>query len=356
MRLKIGFWSVGIAVVLIILVLSLTVSSCGKKRYAFISGTTQMMGTEVNITIYPYDEEADSQYFYNRTLETIEEVADIAAAFRQESELYALNQSAGAVGGYTVSYTLMDILVKSREAYELTGGAFDPTVAPLVFAYGFDYHPATGEESKPHSLTDEELEKLLPLVGYDKVLLDEEGGVVFLPSGMNIDLGAIAKGYAADLACDGIYYSVKGVMVDIGGDISIRGRKPSGDPWLVAIADPRDPEKTLAELALTGDCGVATSGDYERYFEVDDERYSHIIDPRTGLPARWVVSTTVIAPTATLADALTTAVFVLGVSEGIALIDQLADTEVIIYTEESGELIAHYSVGAEELLVVDEEE
>lgn len=342
------------AVILIILaILALTV--CSKKPPAFITGTTHSMGTVVNISIYSAEQPTNLEELYQRAMQAIEEVSAHAAGFHQGSELYDLNQSAGDAEGFVVSPILLDLLLKSQEAYRLTSGAFDPTVAPLVSAYNFAYDSKTGEKNTPHPLTAQQVSALLPLVGFNKVLVDEERSKVYLPAGMSIDLGAVAKGYAADLACERVAKEVSGVMVEIGGDIAIRGVKPDGEPWQVAIADPRHPQETLVEFLLTGDCGVATSGDYERYFEVDGIRYSHIIDPKTGLPAHYMVSVTVVAPTAALADALATGIFVLGVEPGLALVEQLPGVEVLIYTDEDGKLGAHYSSGFEKFLADDED-
>ena len=342
------------AVILVILV-TLALAPCSKKPQTFITGTTHSMGTVVSICIYSAEQNTDLEQLYLQAVQAVEEVSAHAAGFRQGSELYNLNQSAGDAEGFVVSPILLDLLLKSQEAYQLTSGAFDPTVAPLVSAYNFAYDSKTGEKNTPHPLTAQQVSALLPLVGFNKVLVDEEKSKVYLPVGMSIDLGAIAKGYAADLACERVVEEVSGVMVEIGGDIAIRGDKPDGEPWQVAIADPRRPQETLVELLLTGDCGVATSGDYERYFEVDGIRYSHIIDPKTGLPAHYMVSVTVVAPTAALADALATGIFVLGVEPGLALVEQLPGVEVLIYTEEDGKLRAHYSSGFEKFLADDED-
>jgi len=342
--------SLAMVITALVATLIFSLISCAKRKYPFISGTSQLMGTEVNITIYPQNVEEDYDHYYQTALGAIEEVSTVASAYNEESELYQLNLSAGNESGYTVSYLLSDLLIKAREVYLLTDGAFDPSVAPLVSAYGFDYHPKTGEASQPYMPTQNEIDALLPLVDFGRVLLDEESGVVFLPKDMRLDLGAIAKGYAADLACSRVSYSVKGMMVDIGGDIAIYGERPDGEPWVVAIADPREPEKTFVELAITKNCGIATSGDYERYFEMDGVRYGHIIDPDTGFPAQWMVSVTVIAPNATMADGLATAIFVLGVEKGLFLINGLPDVSAIIYTEEDGRLIAHYSQNAKDFI------
>jgi thiamine biosynthesis lipoprotein len=330
------------------------ITSCSHKPPAFITGTTHSMGTVVNVTIYPAGADADPDQLYLQAVQAIEEVASHAAGFRQGSELYNLNQSAGDTQGFVISPILLDLLLKSQEAYRLTSGAFDPTVAPLVSAYDFGYDKSTGKKGTPHPLTPQQISALLPLVGFDKVSVDKAESRVYLPSGMSIDLGAIAKGYAADLACQRVAENASGIMVEIGGDIAIRGHKPDGEPWRVAIADPRHPQQTLAELLLTGDCGVATSGDYENYFEVNGIRLSHIIDPRTGLPAQYMVSVTVVAPTGALADALATGIFVLGVDGGLNLAENLPGVEVLIYTEEEGTLVAHCSSGFERFLAGDE--
>jgi len=188
---------------------------------------------------------------------------------------------------------------------QITDGAFDPTLGKLIELWGFDV-------MKPHLPTDDEIKETLKHSGYKNVLFDDKNMRVKLLNGIKLDLGGIAKGYALEKArqiAKSFDPDVTG-FVEAGGDIRIIGPKFGREPWVVAIKDPRKEEPMDFIYLLDG--AVATSGDYERFFEMNGRRYHHILDPKTGYPARGTWSATVIAEDAVTADALATAAFVLG--------------------------------------------
>jgi thiamine biosynthesis lipoprotein len=197
------------------------------------------------------------------------------------------------------------IIKKSKEFWQLTSGAFDITVAPLVDLWGFSNH-------EPKLPSDTQIKETLKLVGSDKIILHENDNVIkFRFRGMKIDLGAIAKGYAIDLAVTRLKAAgVKSCLINAGGQVYALGDK-SGSPWKIALQDARKPE--IAGTLEIDNESVATSGDYEQFFFKDGKRYCHIIDPRTGYPAdSGITSATVIEKSALHADALSTSAFITG--------------------------------------------
>jgi len=239
-----------------------------------------------------------------------------------ESEVFRLNES----GKLAVSPETFLLLVKAREFWVLTSGAFDVTVAPLMDIWGFS-------DKKYRLPADEEINRAKKAVGSDKILLNAGDFMVeFSAPGMKIDLGAIAKGYAVDCAVRKLKEKgIKNCLINAGGDIYCLGAK-NGRPWKVAIKNPREPG--VVEYLDLQDKAVATSGDYEQYFTAGDKRFPHIFDPKTGYPAdSGVISVTVIANDCLSADALATSIFVLGKDSALELAKKFPDTEVKILEE-----------------------
>ena len=179
----------------------------------------------------------------------------------------------------------------------------------------------------------EAIKKSVAKVGYQDIIVDPKNSTVFLKNkGMKIGFGAIGKGYAADKAKKLLISNgVSGGIINASGDINSWGSKPSGSSWQVAITNPLNKNKAFAMLPIKD--AVVTSGNYEKYVTFNSRRYSHIIDPRTGYPSQGIISVTVFAPKAELADALATSVFVMGVETGIDRINQLKAVECIIITD-----------------------
>jgi len=183
--------------------------------------------------------------------------------------------------------------------------------------------------------TEEEITASVSKVGYENIILDEKEQSVFLKlKGMKIGFGAIGKGYAADKAKELLIS--KGVIAGIinaSGDMNTWGKQPSGESWAIAITNPLNKNKVFASLPIN-DGAVVTSGNYEKFVMFNGKRYSHIIDPKTGYPSSGIISATVFAPKAELADALATAIFVMGIEVGLNRLNQLSEVECIIIDEE----------------------
>ena len=219
---------------------------------------------------------------------------------REGSEIYTLN----AQGRADVSQETADLISAALTLSKATGGAFDPTVAPLVTLWGIT-------TDSPRVPQQTEIDALLPLVGTEHVTL--EGARVTLDPGCAMDLGGIAKGYASDrVAAIFARHGITSGTISLGGNVYVCGSKPNGQPWVVAIQDPRSNGYAVT-VALT-DSFAVTSGGYQRYFTGPDGTvYQHILDPQTGWPVQGdLLSVTIVADNGTMADAYSTALYVMG--------------------------------------------
>lgn len=275
----------------------------------------------------------------------VEHVFNTMSRFREGSDVWNINTSEpGRM--VRVSESTFDLIRRSILTSEMTDGAFDITILPLMEVW----RSARQESTLPPIAT---IEAARALVDWQGILLDTgEGKVGLQRAGMGIDLGGIAKGYAVDAAIATLKeYGINEAMVDIGGDLYLLGA-PSGIPqeaewWLIGIEDPRQEGEIFAHLDLR-DEAIVTSGDYRWYFIIDGQRFHHIIDPYTGFPVERMQSVTVVAPNATLADGLSTAIFVLGAAEGIRLVEGLEGVDAVIVSEdEEGNRLISISSGIE---------
>ncbi len=235
---------------------------------------------------------------------------------------------------------VLTVLERARYYSELSGGAFDITMLPLLDLYQETF---IGADRPP---SDDELERARALVGFEQVHLDGEDVTLGRP-GMRISVDGIAKGFIIDRAAQALVAAgVEDALVDIGGDIRALGRPAARPFWVVGIRHPRRPPTDFLVTIRAADSATATSGDYEHYF-VEDRRAHHLIDPRTGRSATELSGVTVVADSAMDADALATTVFILGPSAGVALLESIDGAEGLMITTD-GELVA--TVGWERLV------
>jgi FAD:protein FMN transferase len=241
------------------------------------------------------------------------------------SDVNRVNRMAGQEPAQVSPETLA-VTRAALEFARLTEGAFDPTIAPLLNIWGF-----LGQQYRVPAM--DEIEAALALVDYRLLELDPQRGTVYLPeAGMSLDLGGIAKGYIVDRGLALLSRSgIRHAFLNAGGDIGLLGSRPDGTPWRIGVRHPREENQYIAVIPLNGGA-VVTSGDYERTFEQNSVRYHHILDPSTGQPALSLSSVTIVAQTAMEADALSTAVFVLGPQRGLALVEQLSGVEAVLVT------------------------
>jgi len=235
------------------------------------------------------------------------EVQDAFNVFDPKSELSRLNASAAAVP-FKCSPSLWDMLKQARRAHAVSGGAFDVTVKPLMELWGF--HCKRGD-SLPDAV---EIKAAAALVGLDKVVFDDAAHTVKFPvKGMAFDFGGIAKGYAVDLAADALKaLGVKRALVNLGGNMYCFPEPPPGqDAYVIGVRDPLDKDNIRGVVELR-DMAVATSGNYERYVTIQGKQYTHIVDPRAGLPVSDMLAVTVLTPRGVDSDYLSTTVFING--------------------------------------------
>jgi FAD:protein FMN transferase len=271
-----------------------------------------VMGTELLITALHADEKLLDRALDAAVLE-IQRVEDLMTDWRA-SPLTTLNQVAG-VGPHEVPEELAQLIDRGLAVAELSGGAFDLTFRTFGMLWDFKAVPPQLPEAAA-------IEAALAKCGWQKVQVDLEASQITRPEGIEIGLGGIAKGFGVDRAMAVLMeFGIQHAVVNAGGDLKALGRN-FDELWSIAIRHPRDRERVIALLPISNTC-VVTSGDYERFFEYEGKRYHHILDPRTGYPAQGCMSATVVAPDAAIADALATAVCVLGVEKGFALIESL---------------------------------
>ena len=280
-----------------------------------------LMGTIADLTAVA-PSEAIAQEAITAGFHEIRRLEQLLSTWIETSELSRVNAAAGRVP-VAVSPETFELLTRAVEIGALTGGAFDITVGPAVRLW-----KVTEADRVPTMM---ELAIAAQYVDYRLLRLDREQRTAFLEKpGMQIDIGGIGKGYAAEHAAAVMREAgAIGGLIGIAGDFRIFGRRADSTAWPVGIQHPRRSDSVLAMLESV-DEAVSTSGDYERFFFKDRIRYHHILDPRTLTPARLCQSVTIVAPDATTADGLATGVFVMGPEQGMALVERLGFAAVIV--------------------------
>lgn len=298
---------------------------------AWIRGQEAMMGTRIQIELW-HSDEVVGRTAVSAVMDEMRRLDRLMSSYRPDSELSQVNLNAGR-GPVSVSAELLTLISRALEFSDVTDGAFDITYASVGHMYDFR------QKVKPDEQT---LLRGLPAVDYHHVLVNDENRTVrFRHPKVRIDLGGIAKGYAAERSVEILRRrGIEHALVSAGGDTRILGDR-RGRSWNVGVRDPRQEGRVIAMLPLV-DEAISTSGDYERYFEEDGVRYHHIIKPTTGKPAGSVRSVTVIGPDATSTDALSTSLFVLGVRKGLTLVESLPEYEAV-FVDHYGDLV--YSDG-----------
>lgn len=252
------------------------------------------------MTVTAYGKNAENGV--NKAVDEINRLETVLSAEKQESDIYKLNET----GSGTLSTDTKDIVSKALEINKTTNGAFDISIYPLMVKWGF----TTQKYNVPSK---NEISKLLKDVDSSKIIFDEKSGNIKLKENMKIDLGGIAKGYTSNRVMQ-IFKEcgVKSGLVSLGGNVQALGTKTDGTAWQIAIENP-DKSSDYIGVVSVKDKAVITSGGYERYFEKNGKTYHHILDPETGYPAEsGVKSVTIVSDDGTLADALSTSLFVMG--------------------------------------------
>ena len=258
----------------------------------------------------------------------IDRIENLISSWKSTSQTSEINAQAG-VKAVDVDQELFQLIKRSIKVSELTGGAFDITFAGLGDLWKFD----GSMKSIPDT---SEIEAKIELVDYRHIELNGDKASVFLKNkGMRIGFGAIGKGYAANRAKMVMKeHDIQNGLVNAGGDLVAWGLNSEGENWKIGIADPQDHQKSIVWLEIS-EMSVVTSGNYEKFIELDGTRYAHIIDPRTGFPVSGIKSVSVISPNAEVSDALATSIFVLGTKKGIELVNKLKNIECLIIDDEN---------------------
>lgn len=289
-----------------------------------------IMGTAIEVQVWADDRE-QGKAAMSAVIDEMHRIDGLMSTWKDNSEISRVNREAAAAPALA-SEELRMLIRKAEQISERTRGAFDITYASVGFLY--DYR----ERVKPN---DTEIAAAIRSVNYQFVSVNDEAGTVsFARDGVRIDLGGIAKGYAVERGVDILrQHGIQHGLVSAGGDTRVLGDR-RGRPWRVGIRDPREDGAMVAMLPVVNEA-ISTSGDYERYFEAEGVRFHHIINPGTGKSAGEVRSATVVGPDGTFTDALSTSVFVLGVQEGLAVIDALEGFEAVVVDAEGGLFFSH---------------
>ncbi|MFN4259431.1 MAG: FAD:protein FMN transferase [Gemmataceae bacterium] len=298
------------------LVVAVGASEAETRRFAYVE---PHMGTRFQIILYAPDQDTADRA-QTAAFARIAELEQMMSDYRPNSELMRLCAQAGGEP-VPVSAELFYVLEKAQEVSRKSDGAFDVTIGPLARLWR--------EARKTKRLPDpDQLAKAKALVGYQLMKLDATKRTVqLLKKGMQLDLGGIAKGYAADEALKVLrQHGITRALAAAGGDIAVSDAPPDRQGWVIGVAPLDDPDSEPSEFLLLKNAAVSTSGEAEQYVEIDGQRYSHIVDPRTGLGMTGRNSVTVVAPHGIQADSLTKLVALLGPDRGLPLIDAMPAT------------------------------
>ncbi len=293
-----------------------------EKKLVTVHKAMELMGTRFDITVVSSNEDLGYINIEEATAEIVR-IEEMISAWNPDSETSLINKNAG-IKPVKVSQELYMLIERAKQISEITDGAFDISFASMDVIWKFD-----GSMAKIPS--PEEISASIKNVGYEKIVLNPIDRTVYLSQkDMKISFGAIGKGYAADKAKELLVSKqVLGGIINAAGDLTTWGTKATGEKWLIGIANPLSEERIFSWLPVV-ESSVATSGNSEKFVIFDGVKYSHILDPRTGYPTTGINSVTIFAKSAELCDALATAVYIMGKEDGLALINQLGGTEVIL--------------------------
>jgi thiamine biosynthesis lipoprotein len=283
----------------------------------------KLMGNRFEITVAADDEEWANERI-DEAVEEIRRIEKLLTTFSDDSQTNLINANAG-IAAVKVDKEVFDLIQRSKKISHLTQGAFDITYGSVdKRLWNFD----TGMTSLPDAQT---AKQMVRLINYRNVILNEGDQTVFLKEkGMRIGFGGIGKGYAAEMARRLLKQrGVTAGVVNAAGDLTAWGNQPNGKPWTIGIADPGARHTAFSHLKITN-ASVATSGNYEKYVMVNGKKYSHTIDPKTGLPVNGIKSVTMICTNAEIADAMATPVMIMGIKTGLNMINQMNDIACII--------------------------
>ncbi|SIT98206.1 thiamine biosynthesis lipoprotein [Epilithonimonas bovis DSM 19482] len=290
--------------------------------------TQRLMGNQFEITVVDTNETVAKEHLEAAVLE-IQRIENLLTTFREESQTNQINQNAG-MKPVKVDPEVFNLIERSLRISKITDGYFD-------ISYGSIDRKFWNFDREMKELPDPEMIKEhLKLVNYHNILLNREDSTVFLKEkGMRIGFGGIGKGYAAEMGKRLlINRGVKSGVVNASGDLTTWGNQADGKPWTIGISDPDNARLPFSYMNISN-ISVATSGNYEKFVSIGGKKYSHTINPKTGMPVSGIKSVTIICPNAEIADALATPVTIMGTEKGIGMIDQIQQVECIIIDDEN---------------------
>ncbi len=285
------------------------------------------MGNRFEISVVA-ENESHAEHCIACAIAEISRIEQLLTTFNESSQTNLINRNAG-IRAVEVDREVIDLISRSKRISELTQGAFD-------ISYGSIDKSLWNFDQSMTSLPDSNIAKRrVQLINYRNILLDESAGTAYLrEKGMRIGFGGIGKGYAADKAKEILVdKGITSGIVNAAGDLTVWGTQPNGQPWTIGIADPNAARQAFSYLELSN-ISVATSGNYEKFAMIDGKRYSHTIDPKTGIPVTGIKSVTIIAPKAELADAMATPVMIMGIKVGLDMINQVNGLGCIIVNDQ----------------------
>lgn len=319
--------------IFIILTISVVIflTACGSKNTQKtsnpLSRTEFLLGTVVKVSLYDHG----SEELLDLSMNKLRELENTLSINKTGTLIDEINAQAG-LSPVKVDEATYQVIEKGLEYSQLTNGAFDITIGPVVKLWNIGFPEARVP-------SDEEIKETLPRVGFDKVILNPNDSTVYLTEkGMSLDLGGIGKGFAADEVATLLKeHGVKHAIIDLGGNLYTLGDKPGDQLWSIGVQDPFNPRGKIIGRLKVANKSIVTSGIYERYLEDEEgNKYHHILDPKTGYPyENQIAGVTIISDFSTDGDALSTAVFAMGVEEGLEFVESLGGVDAIFITLDS---------------------
>lgn len=321
----------------ILLIFPLILTACSSDTVEVKTAEDNAFLMDTLVQMRAHGENADAAV--EESMEIIEEIENLMSKTVETSDIYQLNNNPNQK--IEISDQSLEVLKKAQNYAEMTEGDFDPTIGALVELWGI----GTENASVPPK---SKIKEALANTGYKYLNLDDNSAEI-TKAGVRLDLGGIAKGYAAEEVKKIVEkHEVEHAFVNLGGNVLVIGNKVDGSPWKIGIQDPRAGRGNVMAIINAVDLTIVTSGNYERYFEEDDKLYHHIIDPKTGYPAENnLLSVSIISRNSFDADALSTAVYVMGLERGMEFIENIDDVNVMFITKE---LDVYLSSGLEDIV------
>lgn len=296
--------------------------------------TVNLMGSVFQITIVDKDP-ISAQENIQKAIYEIERIENLISEWRPETQISQVNQNAG-IKPVKVDKEVFEITKRGIYFSEITKGAFDISIVAMDKIWKFDGSMEILPSKK-------NIKKSVEKVNYKNIILDSNNSTIYLSKkGMKIGFGSIGKGYAADKARELLQsVGIKGGIVNAAGDIATWGNQLDGEPWKIGVNNPFETGETIEILKFSNNKAVTTSGNYEKFVEIDGKRYSHIINPKTGYPSSGITSVTIIGENAEMCNGFSTSIMVLGMEKGLKLIKKYPEFQYIILTN-SGKVIQNF--------------